>query len=287
MSAGEERYRRLLALFDVTAGGHDNPALRFFPFCADVMVDRLGLQPGAKVLDVATGTGAAAVAAAQRIEPGGRVMAVDVADAMLDRAEANVRKMALSNVDLHHMDARRLDFRSGYYDAVLCSLALFYLPDMAAALGDWLRVLKPGGRLAVSVFAGGVFQPQADLLHRRLQECGVDGAGDQPPWGRVSTVEQFRALLQSAGAADVQVEPAQLGYHLATAQDWWAVVWNSALRLQLEWLPPAQLEALREAHLAEVAALASDSGIWLDVPVLLGSALRPAARGADAPWGGQ
>ena len=275
MSAAEDPDRRLAALFDATAGGHDDPALRFYPFCADVMADRLGLQAGARVLDVATGTGAAAVAAAQRIEPGGRVMAIDASEAMLDRAEANVRKMALSNVDLHHMDARRLDFRGGYFDDVLCSLALFYMPDMVAALADWMRVLKPGGRLAVALFAGGVFQPQADLLRRRLRECGC--GDDEPQWGRVSTVEQCRALLQSAGAEDIQVEPVQVGYHLATADDWWAVVWNSVLRLPLDRLPRERLEALREAHLAEVAALASERGIWLDVPVLLGSARRPPA----------
>lgn len=277
MSVGDDQYRCLVALRDATAGGHDDPALRFYPFCADYMVDRLGLPPGAKVLDVATGTGAAAVAAAQRIEPGGRVMAIDAAKAMLDRAEANVRKMASSNVDLHHMDPRRLDFRNGYFDYVLCSLALFYMPDMAAALADWLRVLKPAGRLAASVFSEGAFQPQAELLQRRLHECGIHGAEDQPPWGRVSTVEQFRELLQSAGAVDIQVESTQLGYHLATGEDWWAVVWNSALRLPLERLPPARLEALREAHLEDVAALASEGGIWLDVPVLLGSARRPPA----------
>ncbi len=122
------------AIFDAVAAGYDSPALRFFPFSADRVLSRLRLRPGSKVLDAATGTGALAVALGQAVGPQGRVMGIDLSVAMLNRAEQNIKKMALDNVDLFEMDAEAPEFRSDYFDAVTCGFGLFFLPDMVAAL---------------------------------------------------------------------------------------------------------------------------------------------------------
>ena len=89
-------------IFDTLAPVYDSPATRFFPFTADRLVSYVKPRPGTRVLDVATGTGAVAIPFAQAVRPGGgRVTAVDLSSGMLDRAEDNIRKMALDNVDLH------------------------------------------------------------------------------------------------------------------------------------------------------------------------------------------
>ena len=145
--------KQLRQLFDSIAPACDGPATRFFPFCADRLVDYVRPQPGAKVLDIATGSGSVAVAFAQAVGASGRVTAVDFSAGMLDRAEANIGKIALHNVDLHEMDAERLEFRANYFHSVVCSYGLCLLPDMSRALRDWLRVLRPGGRLVFTSFA--------------------------------------------------------------------------------------------------------------------------------------
>ena len=142
---------KMRRVFDTLAPVYDSPATRFFPFCADRLVSYVRPRPGSKVLDVATGTGVAAIAFAQAVRPGGRVTAVDISADMLDRAAANIGKMALDNVDLHQMDAERLDFRGGYFHSVVCSYGLFFLPDMPAALREWVRVLRPGGIYVVGM----------------------------------------------------------------------------------------------------------------------------------------
>ena len=276
----EEHFRRVTGVFDLVAEGYDHPALRFFPFCADYMLGRLRPRPGCKVLDVATGTGAVAVAAGQLVGPQGRVQAIDLSESMLDRAFAHVQKMALSNVDLHVMNAQSLEFRGEYFDHVLCSFGLFFLPDMDAALRDWLRVLRPGGTVMFSSFGPDLFHPLTEHFRARMAALDVEGIDGEPAWLKLSDPAQCQALLEAAGAVDVEVETAQLGYHVASAEDWWAVLWNSGFRAFLEKLSPVQLEGFRQAHLEEVQALAGADGLWLNVPVLITRGRR-ASSGRD------
>lgn len=264
---------QLARLFDQLADGYDRAALRFFPFAADRLVQRLAPRPGEKILDVATGTGAVAVALAQRLTGNGRVMAVDISERMLDRAYANVRRMALHNVDLHPMDATALEFRSGYFDAVACSFGLFFMPDMVEALREWRRVLRPGGRIALTGFGPGAFQPAVADYCRTLRDCGgPDLTPADFPWQRLATADVFAALLGAAGFEAVECGTEQLGYHLHNTLEWWDIVWGSGFRGPLVQLDAARLEQFRERHLAQVGALFTDGTLWLDVPVMFASA---------------
>jgi len=122
-----QHLQRIRTVFNTVAQGYDSPALRFFAFAADRLVDRVRIAPGEKVLDVAAGTGMVTVAAAQRAGPSGRVHAIDVAESMLERAEQNLRKMSPGNVDIHIMDAGHLEFRSNYFHVVCCGFGLFFM----------------------------------------------------------------------------------------------------------------------------------------------------------------
>ena len=276
MKTGNETSARVAALFDRLAPVYDGAATRYFPFCADRLVDWLGLRPAEeRILDVGTGTGAVAVAAAQRIRPLGRVLAVDVSEKMLDQAWANVRRMGLHNVDLHPMDAARLEFREAWFDRVLSGFSLFFLDDMQAALREWGRVLKPGGQLALSVFAEGAFDPMASIFRRQLEARGIEFPDPPFAWFRLSTPEHCQALLESAGYGDVEIERIQLGYHIEKSLDWWDVIWNTGFRGLVERLDEAGQEALKEEHLQAVEGLFEQGKLWINVPVLLVRARKP------------
>ena len=107
------------------------------------------LEPGERVLDVATGTGIVAEAALAVVGPGGHVTAADVSQAMVDRAAQRLAGLPNSTVALE--DGQSLSFADGSFDAVLCSLGLMFFPDPARGLSEFHRVLRPGGRAAVSV----------------------------------------------------------------------------------------------------------------------------------------
>ncbi|UCE88682.1 MAG: class I SAM-dependent methyltransferase [Pseudomonadota bacterium] len=267
----------LVATYDQVADVYDTPARRYSPFCADRMVMQLKPRRGAKLLDVATGTGSTLTAAAQLVGRDGRVTGIDLAERMLDAAQHNIDKMAQANVDLHVMDAQALEFRSRYFDHVTCAYGLYLLPDMPAALKQWYRVLKPGGTVILSSFARGAFQPMAHLLREQLAEFGMHVA--PPPWLRLTELEHCRALLHDAGFTDIETHTEQLGYHLKGATDWWELVWSGELRANIEQLDPEQQTQLHRDHCARVEALVTDKGLWLDVETIFASGRRPQDSG--------
>jgi arsenite methyltransferase len=256
------------------AEGADREALRFSAFCADRLVTRLHPAAGDKILDVSTGTGVLALAASQAVGPAGRVTAIDTAESLLARLEVKISKFGITNIDVHAMNAAHLDFRRDYFQHTACSLGLFWLSDPGAALREWLRVTRPGGSVNLAVFAPQAFQPQLGLLQRRIAEF-AGGRDVFAPWAQASQRESLLALLQDAGLVDVAVHEEQLGYHLRDAQDWWEVIWHSALRLLVEQVPATQRDRFRTEHLAEVATLTTADGLWLDVAVLFARGHKP------------
>ena len=268
---------RVIQVFDLVAAGYDDAALRFFPFCADRLIARLNPAPGTKLLDIATGTGVVALAAAQAVGAQGRVMAIDLAEAMLDRLQEKIVKFGIPNIDLHVMDAATLNFRRNYFDYVVCSFGIFFLPDMSAALREWLRVLKPGGRVVFTTFGKSAFQPMMDLFIKRLQLYGVLSPGDAsaPAGMRLADPERCRYLLGSAGLRQIEVTTEQFGYHLKDESQWWDVLWNSGTRGWIEQIPPAQRELFKTGHLAEIHPLVGEQGLWLDVEVHFAGGTKP------------
>lgn len=258
------------ATFDLVAEGYDHPSARHFPYAADHLVYKVGPRPGQKVLDVAAGTGVVTVAAAQAVGSGGRVIAIDLSEKMLERAGRTLSKYGIGHVDFHIMDAEALEFRSGYFDHTLCSFGLFFLPDMRKGLTDWVRVTKPGGKVAFTSFSARSFQPMSNLLLDELAAHGVTVPADRSNmgWLRVSTDEQGGALMTDAGLIEPEIEHRQLGFHLARAEDWWDLVWNAGYRGLLEQLPPGSLDTVRNRHLEAVEKLRGSEGIWLEVEVL-------------------
>ncbi|HET7884350.1 MAG TPA: methyltransferase domain-containing protein [Acetobacteraceae bacterium] len=105
--------------------------------------------PGYKVLDVATGTGAAAEAATDAVGPSGVVVATDLSPAML--AKASGRLSGKLNVSLAVEDGQSLTFPDRQFDAVLCAMGLMLFPDPARGLSEFRRVLREGRWAAVSV----------------------------------------------------------------------------------------------------------------------------------------
>jgi ubiquinone/menaquinone biosynthesis C-methylase UbiE len=110
------------------------------------------LELGARVIDVACGTGLVTFWAAQAVGPTGQVFGVDLSGRMVETARrlAGVRKV--SNTSFARMDAETLDFPDASFDVALCSLGLMYVPDPVRAIREMARVLRPGGRLVLAVW---------------------------------------------------------------------------------------------------------------------------------------
>ncbi len=241
------------------------------------MVTALAPQRGEKLLDVACGTGAVTLAAAQAVGPDGRIVAIDTAEPLLERLDAKLAKFGVANVDVHVMDGARLDFRRDYFHRVVCSLATFWLRDPATALGEWRRVLRPGGELLVSSFAPGAFEPALGMLRAQVQAAGVAPSALALPWDDWQEPARLTALLGDAGYEQVAVQPVALGYHLKDVHQWWEVVQFSVLRTLLLQAAPAQRASIEAVHLAGLAGLVGPDGLPMKVNIYFVRGRKPGA----------
>ncbi len=269
MQDQETIVRQVADLFDRLADVHDGAATRFHPFAADRLVDWMGLRSGMRVLDAGTGTGAVAVAAAQRIRPEGRVQAIDLSERMLDVAHANLRRMALDNVDLYSMDLRRPEFRSDYFDVILSGFALPYVPDMDATLRAWQRILKPGGQVGFTALARGAFEPLLSLFVEDLEVSGFVFPDRDVPfaWFRLQDASACRTLLAEAGYEDIEVETTQVGHHIEKSLDWWELIERTPLIGYVDALEDDARKAFETRHMERVGARFRKGELWLDIPV--------------------
>ena len=138
-----------LAFNDEAAAEYDRAfahvTAHFMPF----LLRAAHVAPGMHVLDIATGTGLSAEAALAAVGASGHVIAADVSPAMAERARERLAKAPNASVSVG--DGQALSFDDCSFDAVLCNLGLMFFPDPLRGLFEFRRVLRPGGRVAVSV----------------------------------------------------------------------------------------------------------------------------------------
>lgn len=118
----------------------------------DRLLAMAALQPGERVLDIACGTGLVTFPAAAAVGPGGRVVATDISQRMVDYTAEEAKRRALSQVECARMGAEKLELSDGSFDVVLCALGLMYVPEVETALAEMRRVLAPGGRAVAAVW---------------------------------------------------------------------------------------------------------------------------------------
>lgn len=137
-------YKQQIAdLYSDRSNSYDNGA--WHPRIARRLVEYADIRPGQQVLDLATGTGMVAIEAAQIVGDEGRVIGIDIATGMVDRAIQKVTALGLSNVEFQVADAEALDFPDRSFDRIFCSSAFIWMSDLSNALRQCYRLLKADG----------------------------------------------------------------------------------------------------------------------------------------------
>lgn len=169
------------------------------------IVQLLNLEPGEHVLDLACGTGLVTFKASNAVGPSGSVVGVDISTGMLAEAQAKFKDHAHSNVRLHQHSITELksleELRDRKFDAITCASALVLLPRPGAALKQWMKYLKPGGRLITDVTHPRVLLPGI-VLERVGQALDL-----HIPWYREAfqRPEDLTKLMQEASLINVEV----------------------------------------------------------------------------------
>jgi len=155
------------------------------------------IKPGETVLDLGSGAGFDCLLAAHKVGPTGRVIGIDMTDAMLVKARANAEKTALGNVEFRKGEIEALPVEDNSIDVVISNCVLNLVPDKDRAFREIRRVLKPGGRLAVSDMA---WQTEPPVALRQDMEALVGCVGGALVLG------DYVSRLKRAGFARVDVE---------------------------------------------------------------------------------
>ena len=253
--------------YGLASAGYNKPALKFFSQGAEALVDFAGLSHGQKVLDVATGTGHAALYAGTKVGAArGSVVGIDIAEEMVNLAQAYAKTLSRGNVQLAWMDGEHTTFADNAFDAVLCSYGIFFLPGMANGITEWKRVTQHGGWVCFSAFGDTAFQPQSDLFEHRIRQFGPLIPDKKRPfgWQRLVDPQALATLLDQTGMTNVEVREVKIGYLLRDKEAWWDICWNSGFRGPLAQLNASDLQQFKEDHLREVEALRGRDGIFFD-----------------------
>jgi len=140
------------AAYNAAADHSDDEALGVWAKYGGRTVERLALPSGASVLDVGCGTGASAIPAAERVGPNGKVIAVDLAERLLEIARHKAASRNLGNIEFRLGDMEDLGYPDRHFDAVICVFAIFFVPDVAKQIKELWRTVRPGGQLAITTW---------------------------------------------------------------------------------------------------------------------------------------
>lgn len=154
------------------------------------------LEQGQTVLDLGSGAGMDCFLAAQRVGPEGHVIGVDMTPAMLERAALNRDKLGLQNVEFREGHIEALPLQAETVDVIISNCVINLSPDKEAVFGEAFRVLRPGGRLAVSdMVTQGRFSEEARADAASWSAC-ISGAED---------VADYVGAIRAAGFSQISV----------------------------------------------------------------------------------
>lgn len=213
---------------DRSASGYERGFARISSHFIPFLIDTAGIAPGHRILDVATGTGLAAEAALAVVGASGHVTAVDISPSMAEQARERLK--CASNATVRIDDGQAIDLPDDSFDAVICSLGLMFFPNPGRGLGEFLRVLRNGGRAAVSVNTVpersyntrihplmARYVPSLEQHASRLFSLGDD--------------RQLRALLADAGFCDIAIATRMHRFTVPSFEEYFAHIergWGSA-----------------------------------------------------------
>ncbi len=213
------------------------------------LITQLAPQPGDTVLELSAGPGDTGFAAAALVGEGGRLISSDFSPEMVEVARRRGAELGLENVDYRVIDGERIDLDVASVDGVLCQSGYMLMADPAAALSETRRVLRPGGRLAMSVWGAPDLNPWASIGGRIFVERGLlpsPEPGAPGPFSMASE-ERTRALLEDAGFTEVRTDEVSVRFPFRDIDDYerWVSDLSGSFAMVLRGLPDGELEAIR------------------------------------------
>lgn len=235
------------------------------------LLDAVHLRRGSGLLDVATGPGYVAAAAAER---GARAVGIDFSASMVARARA-----VYPAVEFHEGDAEAIAFPDGAFDAVVMNFGMLHLARPERAMAEAARVLKPGGSFAFTVWAKPEDAVGFGIILKAIQSHG--NLGVQLPQGpsffRFSDPAECDRTLREAGFGNVRVVSVPQVWRFNAPDELFNAIYNGGVRIRaiLRAQSSEALEAIRTAASEAAKSFTHQGVIDLPMPAILASAVKP------------
>jgi SAM-dependent methyltransferase len=256
-----------------------NPTLdRWYGEATRQMLDLARIRPGQRILDIAAGAGEPAVSAAERVGPGGYVLATDISEGIVELALQVARERGLKQIETRAMDGEKLDLPDASFEAVLCRLGLMYMPHPVTALREWRRALRAGGRVAVVVFS----TPErnswgampASIIRRRAQ-LPPPVPGQPGPFG-LGGPGVLEGVFRQAGFADPEIRAVPVPHRMASAAEYVRVAREAfgAFNAMMAHLSPQERESVWNEVEGAMRSFESPDGFEVPGECLVGAATK-------------
>jgi len=237
----------------------------------DLMIEAVAPRPGDEVLELACGTGGLGLAIAPRVTPGGRVLLSDVAPEMVAIADARAGGLARTDgepsVSARVVDLEDIDLPDSSFDIVVCREGMMFSLDPVQAAREIVRVTRPGGRVAISVWGPRERNPWLGVLTDAIQEqtgVPVPPPGVPGPFS-LSADGALAGALATAGLQQIRIEEIDVPTHDASFEDYWQLRTALAgpLKGLIQALPPEQQATLKETVHARLAPYQGPDGLTI------------------------
>ena len=263
--------------YDEEGDSHPNEARKLLEFAP--------VKAGQTILDLATGTGLAAIAAAEKVAPMGSVVGVDISAGMLSQARSKIGDRNLTNLELIKADIESVSFKPEQFNLIFCCSAIVYACDIPSLLDKCHSWLKPGGYLAFSTSAKTAYN--ADLQVQLCQDLfGIDLPHIlRPLW----TAEKCEALLKQAKFKDIEIESERRGEYIVRDDYSVDIGWaenhlSPHTNLSLD-LTDSQKQQLQKAYQKAIDERVTKEGLWCDRSLLFVKAHKLGGS-PGRPWDG-
>jgi ubiquinone/menaquinone biosynthesis C-methylase UbiE len=233
----------------------------------DWLIRELAPRPGDTVLELASGTGDLGFKAARIIGDEGRLISTDFSPDMVDVARRYGAERGVENVEFRVMDAEAIDLDDDSIDGVLCQSGYMLMADVEAALAETRRVLRPGRRLALSVWGAPERNPWASIGARILIERGHMPPPEpgMPGVFSMAAEERSRGLLAGAGFDEIRTDEVEVRFRFSDVDDYmqWATDMAGPIAIVLRGLSEDELQTLTAQLEEGFAPFSADGGYTL------------------------
>jgi len=274
----EEQYREYTRVsWNESADAYVDWMRNLEPF-RSALVDRLAARPGERLLDLGTGPGEPAMTLARQVGTAGQVTGVDLSERMVELAQKVARARSLSNVDFRVMDCAALGFPDTTFDAVISNFGFQIFTDPERAAREALRVLRGGGRIAVSVWSTGDRVPFLHaIMGPMLELAEPDETGYLPTPYETGGPGEMVAFLTAAGFVGAEEARIQHDVHLRDEEEYLgSLLKGTPIGHSLFEEPPdVRAEVLRKTR-ANLRAWRTADGLAIPAECVLVTAKKPA-----------